>query len=494
MSDENWTVLARRGAYNASAAAKADFVMDWAVDGLLPATGATVLFGTGSTGKTQLLLWLAMHIAARGDQKPEKWLGADVRATGKILVLSAEDLREHLFKRIGDIAWWMSDQTGWAEEQIEDVCSRIHVMPFLSMSNQEFGDLNPSLFSRGGDRGEWGPTPSLDSIEKFLDEANREAVANGRPEDRFVGVILDSAVSMAGFEMSHSEATTNFLFHLNRMSRRQGMFWAIIGHTPKDAAKKTDDPAVERLRGSAMWSTTPRTVIELRCATQNDNVEQVLVQYPQLSVRDVLFLSTAKANSMGADLRPRALMRVKEHGAFIDISEQFPGIFERNAKSFGEADHVGPRRPIDQDQTWLAIIDLVAWITESGRPGVKFSRRNLRDAFEQHQPRHDVLKYVSPEHEGKHSRTDFTLAWYLAQLREFGAISDAKAGQFVVVNLEEARTRFRSASGGPNASWAYWEDVNEEPMAATPADQNEAGSTAGSVGGERLLPPLRKEE
>ena len=263
MSDESWTVLARRGEYTAQAAAHKTAPMDWAVEGLVPATGATVLFGTGSTGKTQLLLWLAAHIAARGKQKPKRWLGADVKANGQVLVLSAEDLREHLFKRIGDIVWWMSAQADWTDLEVEDVCSRIHVMPFLSMSTKEFDGHNPSLFERG-DQGDWVPTKALLSIEKFLDEWNAKANADGRPEDRFVGVILDSAVSMAGFEMSQSEATTNFLFYLNRMSRRQGMFWTIIGHTPKDAGKKLGDAAVERLRGSAMWSTTPRTVTAFR--------------------------------------------------------------------------------------------------------------------------------------------------------------------------------------------------------------------------------------
>ena len=335
MSNESWTVRARRGAYSAQAAARDPFQMKWAVEGLLPATGATVLFGTGSTGKTQLLLWLATHIAARGPGKPRKWLGADVSVTGQILVLSAEDLQEHLFNRIGDIAWWMSEQFGWIDEQVEDVCSRIHVMPFLSMSQTEFEQPNPSLFERDS-RGEWSPTTTLLGVKSFIEEWNERADEEGRSDDRFVGVILDSAVSMAGFEMSQSEATTNFLFYLNRLSRRQGMFWTIIGHTPKDAGKKADDPAVERLRGSAMWSTTPRTVIELRCAGSGDNVEQVLAAHPDLRTRDVLFLSTAKANSMGADLRPRALVRVLDGGGFTDISRQFPTVFDREAKKLEE--------------------------------------------------------------------------------------------------------------------------------------------------------------
>lgn len=444
MSDENWTIRARRGDYTARAAAHGSSPMAWAVQGLLPATGGSVLFGTGSTGKTQLLLWLAAHIAARGEKRPKSWLGAKLGPTGKLLVLSAEDLREHLFLRIGDIARRMGEEFGWSDDQVEDVCDRIHVMPFLSMGMTEFTDLNPSLFERRPDR-EWGPTKCLDSIEQFLDEANAAADADGRPEDRFVGVILDSAVSMAGFEMSQSEATTNFLFHINRMSRRQNMFWAIIGHTPKDAGKKLDDPAVERLRGSAMWSTTPRAVIELRCAGAGDNVEQVLVRYPDLEMRDVLFLSTVKANSVGADLRPRAIAREKKSGTFIDISEQFPGIFRRLPKKLGDADRIERKAPIDQDRTWRAVIDLVGELTNGGQPGEKFTRRHLRDEFDRQQPLNEALRDVGSEYEGKYHGTNFSLAWYLSQLKGFGAIDDGKPGSFSIIDLAMARRRFDSA-------------------------------------------------
>lgn len=492
MSDESWTVLARRGEYTARSAARNLFPMDWAVEGLLPATGAAVLFGTGSTGKTQLLLWLAANIAARGEKKPKKWLGAKVKAVGKVLVLSAEDLREHLFKRIGDIAWWMGEEMGWSDEEVEDVCARIHVIPFLSLDKNEFSGLNPSLFERSVG-GHWCPTRSLKGIEDFLDEANAEADARGCPEDRFVGVILDSAVSMAGFELSQSEATTNFLFHLNRMSRRQGMFWAIIGHTPKDAGKKTDDPAVERLRGSAMWSTTPRTVIELRCANHNDNVDQVLVRYPNLSTRDVLFLSTAKANSVGADLRPRALVRVKDNGAFIDITEEFPSIFERAAKTLGDADRAESRVPVDQDQTWLVIIDIVARVTDGGRPGAKFNRQAVRDEFEREQPLNEALQYVLPEHQGKFSRKDFSLAWYLTQMRDFGALADAKHSQLVVVDLEIARARFKQGGASSEAECAVWEEVVDEPLTGSYDKRDGREHEHDAVGGEFLLPPPDQE-
>lgn len=471
MSDESWTVLARRGEYSARAAAYTDYPMDWAVEGLVPASGATILFGTGGTGKTQLLLWLAAHIASQGPNKPDRWLGADVRVTGHVLVLSAEDLREHLFERIGGIARWMKGQTGWTDEDVNDVCSRIHVMPFLSMEPEEFKFLNPSLFEWSMD-GDWRPTPSLTHIEEFLDDWNTRADVEGRPEDRFVGVILDSAVSMSGFEMANTEATTNFLFHLNRSSRRQGMFWAIIGHTPKDAGRKIDDPAVERLRGSAMWSTTPRTVIELRCAGASDKVEQVLERHPGLSAQDVLFFSTAKANSLGADLQPRVLIRVIEGGGFIDVTSQFPSIFERVVRAVRDPDRQEISPPVNEDETWRAIIEVVALAASGGHPGTKTSRRAIRDEFERQQPHNDALRFVNPEHNGKHSRSDYCLAWYLSEMRDFGALKDGKSSQLVIVDLKLIRARFREEDAGSEPRAAAGEDIQRAPKVGLDQDQD----------------------
>ncbi|ARS29374.1 AAA family ATPase [Sphingomonas sp. KC8] len=374
MNDESWTVRARAGGYSALAAANESHAMDWAVDGLLPATGATVVFGTGSTGKTQFLLWLAAHVAARDENRPKRWLGAKIRAKGQILVLSAEDLREHLFQRIGAIARGMSVAYDDADIDVEDLCNRIHVMPFLSMSSKEFPESNPALFGRGADGG-WQPTSMMTHIERFIDDWNAEADAAGRPDDRFVGVILDSAVSMAGFEMAHSEATSNFLFHVNRMPRRQRVFWAIIGHTPKDARKKHEDAAIERLRGSAMWSTTPRAVLELRTAGPTDNIDQALTRYPNILPRDILYLTTAKANSMGADLRARALRRVMD-GGFVDISEEFPNIFERSQKS-GDVEKNVKKIPLDPKTTWPAVIDLIEKSTQLSESDGKFTRHSV---------------------------------------------------------------------------------------------------------------------
>lgn len=162
-------------------------------------------------------------------------------------------------------------------------------------------------------------------------------------------------------------------------------------------------------------------------------------------MRDVLFLSTAKANSVGADLRPRAIAREKESGTFIDISEQFPVLFQRVPKTLGDKDRTDRKVPIDQDRTWLAIIDIVGGLTGGGQQGETFTRQEVRDEFDRQHPTNEALHGVGSEHAGKHSRTDFSLAWYISQLKGFGAIDDGKSGCFSIIDLAMARRRFDSA-------------------------------------------------
>lgn len=424
MTDESWTVRARKGAYRASAAASYDRPMDYAIEGLMPATGATIWFGAGSTGKTQLLLWMAAHIAATGDKAPRHWLGADIHARGHILVLTAEDLQEHLLKRIGMIARRMTADAGGTSHDVTALCQRIHVMAFLSMSAAEFGEPNPCLFERDG--GRWQPSSVLKGVEAFLDNWNQQAVADGRPEDRIVGVILDSAVSMAGFELANSEATTNFLFYLNRLARRQNMFWAVIGHTPKDAAKKADDAAIERLRGSAMWSTTPRTVIEVRLAGPSEDLEAVRAVHGSLSDRDVVIVEVAKANSQGADLRPRALLR-RSDGAYDDLTPEFPGIFSAPPpESRGKASAHTP-------ELRRAVVALLASFN-GGQPGTLIERDALRAVFNDAKASSPVLGTIGSDVDGSRAKTHGTLARELALMSKAGLI-DTSRGNIRIVDL-----------------------------------------------------------
>ena len=197
------------GRYSAADAASASDPHDYAIDGLLPSTGASIWFGPGSVGKTQLLLWMATHLAAPEGTGPDSWLGRKIRRRGHILVLSAEDLREHLLGRLAGIIHTMAATNTSIDPAA--VGARIHLLPFLSLTAAAFTEAAPSLFRRRGGNS-WKPSRLLKDIETTIDEWNKVHEAS----DQIIGVILDSAVSMTGFELTSTEATTGFLFHLNR--------------------------------------------------------------------------------------------------------------------------------------------------------------------------------------------------------------------------------------------------------------------------------------
>ena len=337
--EQDWIRQALQGQYAATGAFDLHGSMDWAVDGLVPRTGASVWFGQGATGKTQLLLWMSLAIASVGETAPKKWLGASLARQGQILVLSAEDTHEHILMRIGSLARSMfPDQP----EAARLACSRVHVMSFLSMTEREFPQEAPTLFTRGGKRG-WEPHDRLKGIRHFIEQHNRDKAETGHLDDQIIGVVMDSATSMAGFESTDSDGVTNLFFYLNRMCRRADIFWAVIGHTQKappiDASRPRDN-SVARLRGSAMWSTAPRMVVEVRLAcdrrpksgaSENSPIKKL---YPATLPRDMLVVDVAKANVPLNNPEPRYLIR-NEDGYFLDISSEVAKV----QKSRDQLDH-----------------------------------------------------------------------------------------------------------------------------------------------------------
>lgn len=423
--DGTWASKAVLGDYAATAAIEAADFKEYVIDGLLPQKGTAVVFGPGSTGKTQFLLWLACHLAADRSRGPDSFLGATIRRRGQVLVLSAEDLREDIFLRIKGIAQQM--RRDGHDVDARALGSQLHVIPFLSLEEDEFCAPSPSLFGR--DRsGQWRGTATLDGIEQFIASWNKAADAEGNPDRRIIGVIMDSAVSMAGFELANSEATTNFLFRVNRASRRHDLFWAIIGHTPKDT--KNDDPvenAVGRLRGSAMWSTTPRTVIELRIAGEHENLMDVQQAFPGIKRRDVVIAMIVKANSKGADFRPRVLRRLDE-GAFEDITDAFPSVCEAYTDK-AELDAVVTDRQLE------ATVELIRSAT-GGTPGSKISRKDLEAEFSKRRSEIPGLRSMLGEVASKHAAKRGSLAAAIKMLAERRMIHQPRNGTIEVVNLD----------------------------------------------------------
>lgn len=421
-----WRIDAQDGFYRAGEAATISDSVAFTIDGIVPATGVSMWFGPGSTGKTQLLLWMAAHLAAPEEGGPEAWLGAPIRKRGHVLVLSAEDLREHIFLRLAGIAKAMKSEFPAIDCRV--LCNRIHVIPFLSLSEQEFGGRSPSLYT--GRRNRWHASSTLEAIEEIIDVWN----AGHGPDDQIVGVIMDSAVSMAGFELSDSEATTEFLFRVNRASNRQKVFWAIVGHTPKGAEIKDDplDGAADRLRGSAMWSTTPRTVVELRIAGDTETLVDVQRSFPDIGRRDIVIANVVKSNSKHADFKPRVLRRLSE-GAFQDLTLDFPDV----CRSWDPT--VPPPKALASiEDRKAALIELIRNITQGGQPGSTFRRDDLDTEFKTHASDYPALAGIVHGADRDHRTNKRSLAYLITLLQKDAMIEVHRNGPIQVLRLDPA--------------------------------------------------------
>ncbi|WP_294392536.1 AAA family ATPase [uncultured Sphingomonas sp.] len=289
------------------------------VEGWLAERGTSVWFGAGSTGKTQLLLWMAAMIASRPQHRSPTWLGGTINGTGHVLILTAEDTRPQILGRLRDIVENTMQQSSAIGHE---TCSRLHVMPFLSMTEDEFKHPNASLFRLGIDR-VWGASEVMQEVRDYIAKWNAR---HDDPEDRIVGVVLDSATSMAGFDSMEGEATTSFFFYLGRLCEALGIFFTIIGHVPKAAFVPRKDPwatAAARLRGVAMWTTAPRMAVEVRHLQEwggKGHREQPKLRdmFPGLPHTDFLVVYTAKANLLGVCREPRYLVR-DSRGAFQEV-------------------------------------------------------------------------------------------------------------------------------------------------------------------------------
>lgn len=408
-ASDSWPDRAMAGAYRASRIGLPGGE-DYVVDGMLPSTGASVWFGEGSVGKTQLLLWLAAHLAARGPDAPTHWLGREIRRRGQVLVVSVEDLAEHLALRIDTILNGM--KAGRPGLDIEAIRERIHLLAYLSLDNEEFSGSDPSLYRRRAD-GKWKPSRTLKRIEDFIADWN---AAN--PDDPIIGVILDSAVSITGFDLANTEATTSFLFRLNREARRNGLFWAIIGHVVKTSRRDALDPeagAVSRLRGSAMWSTTPRTVVEVRFPMQEEDADALKSLVPSPGHREILYVTVVKANSRGADFERRVLRRTNER--YDDVTKHF-------------LDATGSRSgPDDRINAIFALLRELA----GGEGKLAIKRDDLTNEVRQLQKTEPILselRLVS----GTRGPNVKSLPGILAILKERGEIAYTTTGPITIVD------------------------------------------------------------
>ncbi|MDR6144349.1 hypothetical protein QE363_000142 [Sphingomonas sp. SORGH_AS870] len=399
---------------------------DYLIDGILPRTGASVWFGAGSTGKTQVLIWMATAIAASRSHVPA-WLGHAINGTGHVVILSAEDTREQLYMRLRSV---LTEMHGLSEDLAREVCSRIHVMPFISMTEEEFDRPNPSLFSSDG---AWGPSETMKAIRVFITDWNKVAE---RPEDRIVGIVMDSATSMAGFDANAADAVTNFFFYVNRLCQALEIFWIIIGHTPKVQKIDPTNPDIDaaaRLRGVALWTTAPRTTVEVRQAQGPQSrggkpaknkksapfeAKPVLDAGLAASADEVVIVRLAKSNFHDSHRGKHFLVR-RPGGMFEDVTHR---LSTDAVETMGEEpDDEAAEPAVTLEDGTYAMWQLIRAQTDA-RAGQAVSAHALSKKLEEHIGVIPHLKTIKAIGNTDGMPREGALNWHLERLRDHGLL------------------------------------------------------------------------
>ncbi len=420
------------------------------IDGWLAERGTAVWFGAGSTGKTQLLLWMAAMIASQPEHRQPTWLGGTINGTGHVLILTAEDTRSQIVGRLRDIVQNTMHQDA---ATAASTCRRLHVMPFLSMTEEEFDHPNASLLRFGEDR-IWRPSGVMEEVRRYITGWNDR---HDKPEDRIVGVVMDSATSMAGFDGMEGEATTNFFFYLGRLCEALGIFFTIIGHVPKAAFVPRKDPwgsAAARLRGVAMWTTAPRMAVEVRLIQEwrekrHTHYEQKGLRdlFPDLDRKDFVVVYAAKANLLGVCHEPRYLIR-DQQGAFQEVTPPdipYPNGAEvvepqRPAQHVKRAPRVGST-PVDKskprERDYTPGTDLVMHVITiaypdltEGRPVIANHVMKTLKAMHAEQPLPARMLVTTASSGGKNKARDGSIGWHFQKLEERGVLVKRNSRHF----------------------------------------------------------------
>jgi RecA-family ATPase len=157
----------------------------WHVDGLVPGGTVTLLSGDGGTGKSLLALQLAVATASGG-----RWLGQDV-AGGGALYLSAEDDRDELHRRLGDIC--VSAGARLADLDRLTLCPLAGEDALLAAQDRATGALRPTALFRDLDARLASERPALAVLDTLADMFPGNE--NDRTQARqFVGMLRGLAI------------------------------------------------------------------------------------------------------------------------------------------------------------------------------------------------------------------------------------------------------------------------------------------------------------
>jgi len=362
----------------------------WAIEGLVPATQTAVWFGESGIGKTMIELWKALCIAARGPNAPSHWCGQPILKRGIVIIYSGEDTLEEGRERLRDMAEGLMGLRG---DELQDTIERVVFINPAYLDDDEFTGFDPVLFEKGRN-GKWRPSGNAEGILASIEQINSEAT---QADEKVVGIIIDSATSVAGFDAMEGEAVSRFFFWATRICNRYGIFALVLGHIAQKA--KIDPYAPEhraryRLRGVVVWVTAPRLVVEVRVplglnATKkawSESMEAIgrgIITKPE----QALTVAVVKANGKDACRRKLWLRWSRDH-VFTDVTNALNGVarskeqfddFQKQAKiEKAAASGQTQAEHIDRNDASEAVLAMCQHLAAGGKPFTITALHQLR--------------------------------------------------------------------------------------------------------------------
>ncbi|SEO92494.1 helicase RepA family protein [Aquisalimonas asiatica] len=197
---------------------------DWLVKNRLPLGVVGLLAAAGKTGKSMAVLQLAVS-ATSG----LPWLGMEIDHTGSVLILSAEDDRNEVWRRLRAIQRQLQADGEWTEAAEELIAERLHVLDRVGSDN---------LLTRRVER-ELIRTPMADRVI---------ATANELPGP--VLIVLDPLARFDGGEPNASDDATRVIETAEHIRKHTGATVLLPHHTRK-AAALDEDAGQEAVRGAS---------------------------------------------------------------------------------------------------------------------------------------------------------------------------------------------------------------------------------------------------
>lgn len=270
---------------------------EWLVKDTLPLAYPCILAAAGGTGKGMLALDLALSVAGNGEgcaldlnksAQTGKWLGSDVVGHGTAVIITAEDSKTDIGRRLRLI-----DPDGSRRAAAR---GRMFVVPL-----PDAGGPIQLVRPKPGWHAGYEPTEAFLSLEKqFLAMKDLKLIN------------IDPLASFAGIDINTDPQAGQFIQGLfARLATETGACVLVAHHLGKTKDRKgfSIDTVRESIRGTTALVDGVRLAIAIVQA-DDGTLKKVRAEHPELDITpyDVCYGAVVKANCT-ADRTPRLLVR-----------------------------------------------------------------------------------------------------------------------------------------------------------------------------------------